>query len=186
LGLGLALGAFLKCLFNSDFAGEVKALALHRKSNKPKASLKTELAKEKIDGPSKNIDLQKESYNNGAIHILAEMQKEGRLIDFLKENLDDYNDEEIGGSVRSIHEGCKKAIDTHIQMEKVLDQEEESTCRINKDYDAKSIKLTGRVSDTYPMKGSLVHPGWKVKEVKLTQKSKSTQNIIAPAEVEIE
>ncbi len=176
----------MKCLFNRDFAGEVKDLALQRKNKTPVKSIKKEV-ETKLQSPvEEKVDLQKESYHNGAIHILAEMQKEGRLIDFLKENLDDYNDEEIGGSVRSIHEGCKKAIDSHIQMEKVLDQEEESTCRINKDYDAKSIKLTGRVADNYPMKGSLVHPGWKVKEVKLTQKSKSAQNILAPAEVEIE
>jgi hypothetical protein len=190
LGLGIACGAFLKCLFNKEFAGEVVDLALSRKNGtaQPKKTVVGETPKTKVaeKEPNKEKDDNKENYHHGAVRILAEMQKEGRLIDFLQEDLENYSDEEIGGSVRTIHEGCKKVMDKSLSLEKILDQEEESTCRINKDYDAKSIKLTGRVGDIYPMKGTLVHPGWKVKEVNLTQKTKATQNILAPAEVEIE
>ena len=186
MGLGVAVGAFLKCLFNGDFSSDVKDLAMQRKT-KGKAQKEVQKTVEKVEEkPIREEKTNEKAYHNGAIHILAQMQKEGRLIDFLNENLDNYNDEEIGGSVRTIHEGCKKAVWESLKMDKVVDQEEESTCRINKDYDAKSIKLTGRVSDNFPMKGNLIHPGWKVSEVKLTQKKGASTDILAPAEVEIE
>ena len=117
--------------------------------------------------------------------MLAELQKEGRLIDFLEEDLSEYEDDEIGGSVRTIHEGCRKALDRICKREKVIDQDEESSVRVNKDYDASSIKLSGRVSDMFPLKGELVHPGWKVTDIDLPQRPEAMKRVLAPAEVEI-
>ena len=164
----------------------MKTLALSRKEGVCLEQKETESASKNAALPEATNEKTTSNYPYGAVHLLSEMQKEGRLVDFLQENLEDYNDEEIGVSVRSIHEGCKKVLNTVVSMEKVIEQEEESTVRINKDYDAKLIKLTGRVSDTYPMKGSLVHPGWKVKEITLTKRSEALKNMIAPAEVEVE
>jgi hypothetical protein len=125
------------------------------------------------------------AYQHGALHLLAELQKEGRLIDFLEENLSQYQDDEIGSSVRSIHEGCKKVLTRLLVKEKIVDQDEESSVRVNRDYDANAMKLSGRVSDQFPLKGVLVHPGWEAKEIKLPQRPEKTRMILAPAEVEI-
>jgi hypothetical protein len=116
---------------------------------------------------------------------LAELQKEGRLIDFLEEDLSEYEDDEIGSSVRTIHEGCKRALEKICDREKVVDQEEESAVRVNRDYDANAMKLTGRVSDMFPLKGQLVHPGWKVTEMRLPVRPEGARPVLAPAEVEI-
>lgn len=190
MGLGLALGAFLKCLFNKDFSREVKELALQRKrgekSKTPVAEKSKKVVQKAEAKEKKEPKTEKDLYSYGAAHLLADMQKEGRLIDFLNENLREYSDEEIGSSVRSIHEGCKKVLDSTLTMEKIVDQEEESTYRVNKGYDAKSVRLTGRVGDVYPMKGTLIHPGWKVKNIKLTEKDDQVKKILAPAEVEVE
>jgi hypothetical protein len=185
LGLGLALGAFLKCLFNPNFADEVKDLALNRKL-KPDSEPEEVLTKE--------FDSQKESkqevaigeYELGAIQLLSDLQKEGRLVDFLEEDLTEYEDDEIGSSVRGIHEGCKKVMDKILEKEKLLDQEEESSVRVNKDYNPNELKLSGRVSENFPQKGVLVHPGWKVKNLKLSSRPKASSDIICPAEIEIE
>ena len=42
------------------------------------------------------------------IHLFAVLQREGRLLDFLQEDLSLYEDGQIGAAVRSIHENCKK------------------------------------------------------------------------------
>ena len=146
MGLGLAMGAFLKCLFNREFASEVKGLALSRKGKQPKVApeisepkgyKKAELASEAtaVASPAPVEDI----YPWGAVHVLAEMQKEGRLIDFLEEDLSEYEDDEIGSSVRTIHEGCKRALEKICQREKVIDQEEESSVSKSK---SQSVSVT--------------------------------------------
>lgn len=183
MGLGLALGAFLKCLFNRRFAADVQTLAregaLSSVEEAPDASTpKTETIQE----PLKESMGEKQFL---AIQMLSELQREGRFIDFLEEDLSEYEDDEIGSSVRSIHEGCKKVLNQCVQKEKILDQEEESQVRINSDYNAHEVKLSGRVSDKFPLKGVLVHPGWKVTSFELPQRSSGAKNVVAPAEVEI-
>ena len=185
MGLGLALGAFLKCLFNRDFAQNVQGLAMGQyvKSGMVETTaLPTSEAQEPV-----TAKIPKLHTDGSAIQMLAELQKEGRLIDFLEEDLSQYEDEEIGSSVRTIHEGCKKVMDQCLKKEKIIDQEEESSVRVNGDYDVHELKLSGRVSDKFPLKGVLVHPGWKVTSFKLKERSSnsSAQQVLAPAEVEI-
>ena len=181
MGLGLALGAFLKCLFNRDFAEGVKGLALERKKDsRCQASFKDD-----VPSQEKQQSKPDELYPWGAVHVLAELQKEGRFMDFIEEDLSEYEDDEIGSSVRSIHEGCKRALEKICERDKIIDQEEESSVRVDRDYDANAIKLTGRVSDMFPLKGQLVHPGWRVKDIRLPLRSKGLRPVLAPAEVEI-
>src|SRR4051794_23608866 len=47
----------------------------------------------------------------GALHLLALFQREGRLLDFLRESLDRHDDAAIGAAVRAVHRGCKKVLD---------------------------------------------------------------------------
>lgn len=188
MGLGLALGAFLKCLLNPNFADEVKELALNRKL-KPSSEPEEVLVKEPtLSKESNKVEKQDATsdYELGAIQLLSDLQKEGRLVDFLEEDLTEYEDDEIGSSVRGIHEGCKKVMDKVLEKEKLLDQEEESSVRVNKDYNPNELKLSGRVSENFPQKGVLVHPGWKVKNLKLSTRPKASSDIICPAEIEIE
>lgn len=176
MGLGIACGAFLKCLFNPTFGQKVLELA----SNKVEEKVEEEVVQE----PASEATISGASL--GAIHILSELQKEGRLIDFLEEDLSQYEDDEIGSSVRSIHEGCKKAVDKVLVKEKVLDQEEESTIRVNRNYNSHEMKLSGRVSENFPLKGVLVHPGWKAVSLDLPQRPEASQKILAPAEIEVQ
>lgn len=185
MGLGIAMGAFLKCLFNQEFGQKVKSLALGEATISDKApNVNLETAKTQEEKTQKSED--KKSYQHGAVQLLAEFQKEGRLIDFLEEDLDQYQDEEIGSSVRSIHEGCKKVLDHNFDKEKIIDQEEESSYRIDQGYNSHHIKLSGRVRDSFPLKGTLVHPGWKINQIQLKERPKAIRDILTPAEVEIE
>lgn len=121
------------------------------------------------------------------LHLLSVLQKEGRLMDFFAEDLDDYDDEQIGGAVRSIHENCKKALDKYMLMDSVVEEEEDEEITIPKGFDPGAVKLTGNVTGEPPFTGTVIHRGWKVKKIELPTLSESRNpDIIAPAEVEIE
>src|SRR5262249_34890384 len=48
--------------------------------------------------------------SDGAVEVLALLQREGRLIDFLQEPIDAYGDAQIGAAVRDIHRGCRRVL----------------------------------------------------------------------------
>jgi len=121
-----------------------------------------------------------------ALHLLSLLQREGRLVDFLEENLKDYDDAQIGAAVRSIQENCRKALKKYLKIEAVIDREEGEEIAVEKGFDASAIKLTGNVSGEPPFKGALQHRGWRVGQFDLPTLSGSPDPaVIAPAEVEI-
>src|SRR5262245_64089632 len=42
-----------------------------------------------------------------AVQMLALLQRDGRLVDFLMEDLATYSDAQIGAAVRDVHAGCR-------------------------------------------------------------------------------
>jgi hypothetical protein len=128
-----------------------------------------------IEGPSR-----------GAIALLTLLQREGRLLDFLEEEIDAYPDAQIGAAVRDIHRGCKKALAEHMQLEPVLRDAENSAVEVPPGYSASQIRLVGNVIGAPPFHGTLRHPGWKGLNLKLPDLAKGGDpSVIAPAEVEL-
>jgi len=123
---------------------------------------------------------------SGALHVLSLFQREGRLVDFLKEDLTAYEDAQIGAAVRSIHEGCRKALEKHFGPQPVLDRDEGEEISIPAGFDPHAVRLTGNVSGEPPFKGVLQHKGWRAARVELPSLSGfQDPRIIAQAEVEI-
>ncbi|MCE7982736.1 MAG: DUF2760 domain-containing protein [Caldilinea sp. CFX5] len=121
-----------------------------------------------------------------ALQMLAILQREGRLIDFLQEDLSLYEDEQIGAAVRSVHAGCKQGIESHVTLEPVVNDDEGSTITIPAGFDANAIRLTGNVSGNPPFKGVVRHRGWRVAKVDLPQlTSNANAQVVAAAEVEV-
>jgi hypothetical protein len=121
----------------------------------------------------------------GALGFLSLLQREGRLLDFLMEKIDGYQDAQIGAAVRAIHAGCKKAIAEHVQLEPVLPGQEESSVTVEPNFDAHAIRLTGNVKGTPPFKGTLKHHGWRARPLKPLGPSNGDARVVAPAEVEL-
>lgn len=123
---------------------------------------------------------------DGAHQLLQLLQQEARFIDFLQESIDDYSDADVGAAARQIHTGCAKVLNQHFTINVVNAAPENSRVEVPAEYDAKQIKLEGRVEGKGPYKGTLIHPGWKVTETRLPKVS-NTDNltILAPAEVEV-
>ena len=125
-------------------------------------------------------------HRDGALALLALMQREGRLVDFLREPLDGFSDADIGAAARDVHRGCKKVLDQHLSFEPVMPGAEEERVSVPKGFDPAEIRLIGEAKGEPPFKGTLRHHGWRVVDAKLPQLADGVdRTVIAPAEVEL-
>ena len=123
----------------------------------------------------------------GAVQMLAILQRQGRLIDFLQEDLRMYDDAQIGAAVRNIHEGCRQALAEHVRLEPIFSEAEGSTVTIQPGFDTRAVRLTGDVVGEPPFRGSLHHRGWRVARIDLPKQvsGQDKEMIVAAAEVEV-
>lgn len=120
------------------------------------------------------------------LRLLASLQKEGRLIDFLGENLTQYDDAQVGAAVRPIHEGCRQALRERVTIERIYDSDEGSEVVIAEGFDPAAVRLTGNVKGEPPFRGTLQHSGWRATKVELPETSADLDpTVLAPAEVEL-
>jgi hypothetical protein len=117
---------------------------------------------------------------------LALLQREGRLLDFLLEDIQSYSEAQIGAAVRDIHRQCRVALKEHLDLQPVLSQQEGSTVEIPSGFDPSAVRLTGNVTGQPPFRGTLQHHGWRVKEIKLAPPPEGQDEfVLMPAEVEL-
>lgn len=137
--------------------------------------------------PSKDVPPKVALNNRMFLHLLSVLQREGRLVDFLAEDLSAFDDAQIGAAVRNIHENCKKTMDKYIAPKPVLEDQEGNTIAVPPDFDPDAIKLTGNVTGNPPFTGILRHRGWQATKLNIpTFSGKKDTKVIAPAEVEIQ
>lgn len=133
----------------------------------------------------KDKEAEKETaFENGAVYALTLLQREGRLVDFLTENIDAYDNAKIGAAVRQIHAGCAKVLKERFHVAPVFDAREGGQLEVPEGFDPSEVRLTGNAPDSPPYKGVLRHKGWAVKTVDFpTRSGKINPKIICPAEV---
>lgn len=121
-----------------------------------------------------------------ALQLLALLQKEGRLVDFLEEEVAQYSDAEIGAAVRVVHEGCRKVLREHFTIEPVVPGSEGGHITLEPGFDARSIIPVGNLVGEPPFSGTLVHRGWRAAEVRLPRLAPGHDSrVLVPAEVEL-
>lgn len=123
---------------------------------------------------------------NEAVRLLTLMQRDGRLVDFLLEDISALPDAQIGAAVRDIHRSCRKVLQEHVELEAVVPQNEDEPITVEPGFDPSAIRLAGNISGEPPFKGVVTHRGWKLKELKLPPvPAGQNTTIVAPAEVEV-
>ena len=136
--------------------------------------------------PVRKDDTRVEDSVDRAVQMLGLFQRDGRLIDFLAEDVTPYPDAQLGAAVRSIHTSCRQVLERYVKLDPVIDSEEDQPVTVPAGFDPAAIKLVGNVTGEPPIRGMLRHRGWKVKEVSLPSLPQgSGRAIVAPAEVEI-
>ena len=179
----LSLVIFFRFIFDAAFAGRVledwqpKALP---PTPEPK-SVET-LPAPPPPEPPKPAKLD----HSPAMHVLAILQREGRLVDFLQEDIASFPDADVGAASRVVHEGCRKVLAEYFSIEPLRAEGEGARVTVPAGFDPATVRLTGNVAGQPPFAGTLRHHGWRVTEVRLpAPPAGQDANILAPAEVEL-
>jgi hypothetical protein len=125
-------------------------------------------------------------HSDGAIQMLALLQRDGRLIDFLMEDLTTYGDTQIGAAVRDIHAACRGVFTRYVILEPILSGKEGERTTVSQDVDPAVVRLVGTVTGRPPFPGTLLHAGWQATRIELPPLgAPAGRRIVAPAEVEV-
>ena len=171
----LAFVCFFRVLFDGLFAARVRAVQSGPASEPelPPAPPEPEPKKE----PPSLVP---------ALELLGLLQREGRFVDFVKQDVAGFSDADIGAAARVVHEGCRKALAAHATIEHIRSEDEGSSITLAAGFDAAEVKLTGKVGRSAPYRGTLQHKGWRVKKLQLPSVIDGHDaHLLYPAEVEL-
>lgn len=185
--IGLAFGCFFKLLFGGRLPAN--AVDYLPEDALPKALPESAPVKEAEEKPKAKPAPKKshaEQHRDGSLAMLALLQREGRLVDFLQEEIEDYDDSDIGAAVRDIHRGCRKVLNDYLTLEAVMPGEEEDSVTVPVGFDVGEVKLLGEVKGDPPFKGVMRHHGWRAKETNFPKLTGDIdRHILVPAQVEV-
>jgi hypothetical protein len=198
--LFLAFLCFFRILFGKKLPPEAIKLLPESKPEPAKLPGPVEKARPEAPRPVPDKDAAREvraepdrpkvsvvqHHRDGALALLALLQREGRLVDFLRESLDGFSDADIGAAARDVHRGCRKVLDQHLSLEPVMPGTEEDKVAVPKGFDPAEIRLIGEARGEAPFRGTLRHHGWRVVDARLPALVDGIdRTVIAPAEVEL-
>lgn len=139
-----------------------------------------------LESPAAIAEPAPEKVHASGLAVLALLQREGRLVDFLQEDVSSYSDADIGAAARVVHAGSRKVLNQYLTLEPVLTDAEGATVNVPTGFNAERIRLTGNVAGQPPFRGALKHHGWVATSVRFpTASSTLDPRVIAPAEVEL-
>ncbi len=170
-----------RVLFDGQFAARVATLreAPPRPEELPAASV----ARDDVPGPAPVAPAQP-SASTGALQLLSLLQREGRFVDFIQQEVAGFKDADIGAAARVVHEGCRRALHNHARVVHVRNEAEGSSVVLESA--SADVKLVGHVAGSAPFRGVLRHRGWRVEELTLpTLLGAHDPKVVAAAELEL-
>jgi hypothetical protein len=180
IGLGKRISYGLRCLFSILLHGEIPqdiALELIKTPSAFAATARTAAPKVE-EKPLESFDR--------AVQMLALLQRDGRLIDFLTEDVAPYPDAQLGAAVRTIHESSRQVLERYVKLEPIIASDEDHPVTLEAGFDPACIKVIGKVTGKPPLQGLLRHRGWRATQVNLPSLPEGAgRSVVAPAEVEI-
>ena len=121
-----------------------------------------------------------------AVYTLVVLQREGRLVDFLQEDIDGFSDAQVGVAVRQVHARCRKVLGDCFDIQPLHEGTEEDRVTVPTGFDPRHIRISGKATGEPPFEGVLRHRGWRAGKVDFPQRhGRLDPNVIQPAEIEI-
>ncbi|MCU0764443.1 MAG: DUF2760 domain-containing protein [Burkholderiaceae bacterium] len=120
-----------------------------------------------------------------AVQLLALLQRDGRLVDFLLEDIAAYTDAQVGIAARDVNASCRAALARYLTLQPVCTAAEGTGVAVDEAGDPARVKLVGAVSANV-RQGIVRHRGWQVVRIALPPLPRpEDRRIVAPAEVEV-
>jgi len=175
--LWMAFVCFFACLFKPAFAQRL--WLPYREARALPSSAPT------VEAGRKGPELPPEKVHASGLFLLSMLQREGRFLDFLQEDVAPFSDADVGAAARVVHEGCRKVLRQYVDIAPVLTDPEGARVTVPEGFDAQRIRLTGNVAGQPPFHGALKHHGWVAFAIRLPPLPELDPKILAPAEVEL-
>ena len=178
---GLAFKTFFRVLSDDKFAEGARALMEGKSPAAPGPAPAAAQTTAKAVSPAV-IPARSE-----ALTLLSVLQREARLVDFLKENITPYSNEQVGAAVRDVHRDASASLERMFALQPVSGEAEGASIEVSASSDASRVRLVGNVAGNPPFRGTLRHGGWEATKVQLPEWTggEASARVVAPAEVEL-
>ncbi len=179
MGLGIAIKAFFAALFDKQKAAQIRQVlfgqpALTDSRAQPAAGPTTKPAAEAA---------KPRTGREGAVTLLATLQREARLIDLIREDLAQYSDAQVGSAARPCLMQCAGVLSRLFDLQPLVDAVEGESVEVPADASPIRYQWIGEGSATA---GKLVHHGWQVSKIELPKwtGADADAKVVAPAQVQ--
>jgi hypothetical protein len=179
--IGTAFRAFFRALGNADIAHQIDEVLAGGPTKPTAAALLPSIA-----APQKP-EATKKPTRSEALTLLAALQREARLVDFLKEKLDGFSDAQIGAAARDVHRDSGAVLERMFAVRPLTEDAEGAVVEVAAGFDPLRYQLTGEVAGSPPFRGTLRHHGWQATKCELPAwtGTDAAQKIVAPMELEV-
>jgi hypothetical protein len=185
LGFGTRISYAFRCFFSLLFSGCVPGdvLDAFRPAPVPSRGASGGATAATV-APAAAGDVQD---TDRAVQVLALLQRDGRLVDFLREDISGFSDAQVGAAVRDVHANCRGSLEKYFGLEPLLADEEGQPTTVSAPVDPALVKVVGSVTSRDSYRGVVRHRGWRVGRVALPAlpPSPGARAVVAPAEVEV-
>lgn len=173
--LWLAFLCWFRVLFSPRVAAAVRAAIVAGEASPVSGAVAT--ARSPGAEPSPSVE---------ACQLLGLLQREGRLVDFVRQDLAGFTDADVASAARVVHDGCRRALAGAV-IEPCRAEPEGAVITLDRGFDAQRVKVTGNVRGEPPYRGTLRHRGWRVARLELPQRVGDARgtDVLQPAEVEL-
>jgi Domain of unknown function (DUF2760) len=173
LSVGARINAAFKLLFTGELPDDVRTV-LTQEAPAPAAHAES-------PAPAATDDA-----GDRAVQLLALLQRDGRLVDFLQEDLAAYSDAQVGVAARDVHARCRATMDRYFRLEPVSPEDEGESSTVSATTDPSFTRIVGNVPADGPARGIVRHRGWRVARLELPPlPAAQARHVVAPAEVEV-
>ena len=115
LSFSARLGMAFRLVFNAAFARRCgRGPEAAGRAKAPRTGRQSQLPRE----------LPPERVHASGLLVLSALQREGRLIDFLQQDVAGFSDEEVGAAARVVHAGCNKVLQQYFSFEPATEGDE--------------------------------------------------------------
>jgi hypothetical protein len=172
------------CAFRVLFDGEFAARVATLRGGAPEPEVLPTSVSQRDETVAVPVAPSAPSASTGALQLLALLQREGRFVDFIQQDVAGFGDADIGAAARVVHEGCRRALRAHARVVSVRNEAEGSAVVLERA--SADVKLVGNVAGSAPFRGVLRHRGWRVEGLTLpTLLGSHDPTVVAAAELEL-
>ena len=149
--------------------------------------------KDLIDGrppvaaPTPAVVETKPPARSEALTLLSVLQREARLVDFVKEPIAGYTDAQIGAAVRTVHNDCGAVLDRLFAIEPLRSESEGAEIAVASGYDPAQFRLVGNVAGSGRFAADFSTPAGEAAKSEMPEWNGREESalVVAPCEVEL-